>query len=239
MHMLVLGVIMIGWTALIFADATVEQVLSSKIVHLRDVRSMPLAVGDVLMTYRPVELTGMTAETARVKVISVEGNDALALLMEDETEESRALFKKFPGVMAGDAARLPALVVTQTQQALPELNFSFRDLFEDPKASPVNFDLDEKGLAVLEEKMAPFIGAKVSRIFVEAYVDEKQPRSVALLESQLRAKAVRQVLIDSYKVEPSRIVAIGFGEMEPALDRLVPHTTDQDRRLIIRFSSEE
>lgn len=62
---------------------------------------------------------------------------------------------------------------------------------------------------------------------IEGHTDSKGTNAYNLSLSQRRAEAVRQVLIDQFKVEPSRLSSVGYGEERPVAD----NKTDQGRQL--------
>jgi outer membrane protein OmpA-like peptidoglycan-associated protein len=74
----------------------------------------------------------------------------------------------------------------------------------------------------------------ITRIEIQGHTDDQGPASQNLELSQRRAEAVANYLIEQHSVNPSRIIARGYGESQP----LVPDTTedarDANRRVVFR-----
>ena len=65
------------------------------------------------------------------------------------------------------------------------------------------------------------------KIEIDGYTDNIGPQDYNLKLSLKRAQAVRDILVNEYKVNPKRIVVKGYGEKYP----LVPNTTSTNRAL--------
>ncbi|MCB1670624.1 MAG: OmpA family protein [Gammaproteobacteria bacterium] len=67
---------------------------------------------------------------------------------------------------------------------------------------------------------------------LEGHTDSVGTESYNLDLSQRRADAVRQVLIDRYNIQASRISATGYGESQPVASNETPAGREQNRRVI-------
>lgn len=98
--------------------------------------------------------------------------------------------------------------------------FDFNSSEIGPKAVPV---LVEIGRALSSPAL------KDARILVAGHTDGKGGDTYNLRLSQRRADAIKRYLIEQFRVEPSRVLAIGYGK-EQLLDRAHPFA-DQNRRV--------
>jgi hypothetical protein len=199
-----------------------------------------LIVGATLKTYRATA-PGQTAdgqpiwvETGRMKVIDVQPDATVARVDGQGGLLAKAFFPKFPGVMAGDVAVLQRLALVRRQQVLPAIQLSYVDLFDDPKATPISFELRADGVAALREAAKTFVDARVSLLMVEGYTDHNGPASANQIESYQRALTVRQYLIDELGFDPKRVVAVGYGESEPADSSFAPGYVEANRRIVLK-----
>jgi OOP family OmpA-OmpF porin len=72
---------------------------------------------------------------------------------------------------------------------------------------------------------------------VEGHTDSKGTNAYNLSLSQRRAEAVRQVLIDQFKVEPSRLSSVGYGEERPVADNKTEQGRQLNRRVVAVVSA--
>ena len=73
-------------------------------------------------------------------------------------------------------------------------------------------------------------------LFVEAYTDDKGPANANQLESYQRALTVRQFLINEMGFQPSRVVAIGQGELENVAPGYVDGYINSNRRVVLKVN---
>jgi outer membrane protein OmpA-like peptidoglycan-associated protein len=68
-------------------------------------------------------------------------------------------------------------------------------------------------------------------LLIEGHTDNVGTPASNLALSDRRAAAVRQVLIDTYKVDGNRLTTIGFGDTVPAKLNTTPEGRQQNRRV--------
>ena len=101
----------------------------------------------------------------------------------------------------------------------------------------VNFAFDSDAIDhsafPMIEKMGKFLQRYPEvRIRVEGHSDSQGPAKYNQELSQRRAEAIRKALIDQYKVDASRIEAVGKGESEPVASNDTDQGRQQNRRVI-------
>lgn len=69
-------------------------------------------------------------------------------------------------------------------------------------------------------------------IRIEGHTDSRGHENYNLALSTKRADAVRQSLIDQYKIDGSRIKSIGFGEIEPVASNMTKEGRQHNRRVV-------
>jgi OOP family OmpA-OmpF porin len=72
---------------------------------------------------------------------------------------------------------------------------------------------------------------------IEGHTDSMGTNAYNLSLSQRRAEAVRQVLIDQFKVEPSRLSSVGYGEERPVADNKTEQGRQLNRRVVAVVSA--
>jgi outer membrane protein OmpA-like peptidoglycan-associated protein len=72
------------------------------------------------------------------------------------------------------------------------------------------------------------------RITISGHTDSEGRADANLRLSQARADAIRDYLINEYKIQPERVIAIGYGGTRPIVDE----RTEEDRRLNRRVEFE-
>ncbi len=82
--------------------------------------------------------------------------------------------------------------------------------------------------------MSEFEGTKVT---VEGHTDDRGRASYNKALSQKRAESVRQVLIKSFKIDPSRVDAVGYGEERPIADNATAEGRSANRRVVGQIES--
>jgi len=84
---------------------------------------------------------------------------------------------------------------------------------------------------VLKEIGEMLTGHPDLRLTVEGHTDDVGDEEANQSLSQRRAEAVRQFLVDSYGIDPSRLEAVGIGEGKPAVEGTTPEARQQNRRV--------
>lgn len=176
----------------------------------------------------------LLVETGHLKTIEVQPSYTVASIETQGSPLSKAFFPKFAGVMGGDMAVIQRLKLVRRQAVMPALSLSYFDLFEDPKAEPTSFELKADGIANIRVAAATFANARLSTLMVEGYTDHHGPSGANQVESYQRALTVRQFLIDELGFDPARVVAVGFGEAEPADQSLAPGYIEANRRIVLK-----
>lgn len=200
-----------------------------------------LTAGSVLKSYRPYaqrDLDGATKplwiETGRLKAIEVQEQRTVAIVESQGSSMATAFFPKFPDVMAGDLAMTPILTVSRRQAVTPTLALSYFDIFEDPQQRPTNFELKQAGYTQLRQAARAFADARVSMLMVEGHTDHNGKSEDNQVESYQRALTVRQFLIDELGFDEKRVVAVGYGESEPADPSMAPGQVQINRRIVLK-----
>lgn len=73
---------------------------------------------------------------------------------------------------------------------------------------------------------------------IEGHTDDTGAAAYNKSLSQRRATAVRQVLIDRYGIDASRLDAVGYGEEKPIADNTSAQGRQQNRRVVAVFDAE-
>ena len=72
---------------------------------------------------------------------------------------------------------------------------------------------------------------------IEGHTDSVGTAAYNLSLSQRRAEAVRQVLIDQFKVDASRLTSVGYGEERPIADNRTAEGRQLNRRVVAVVSA--
>ena len=72
---------------------------------------------------------------------------------------------------------------------------------------------------------------------IEGHTDSVGTNAYNLSLSQRRAEAVRQVLIDQFKVDASRLTSVGYGEERPIADNRTAEGRQLNRRVVAVVSA--
>ncbi len=215
-------------------------------------RAQGVIVGQILRTFRPTrpaeaakhspKQAGMTqdgasplwVETGRLKTVDVQETYTLAMIESQATPMSSAFFPRFPGVMAGDLAVAQRMEIVRKQVMTPTVDLAYRSIFIDPKATPSSFELKNEAVETLREAVRPFKDARLSLLMIEGYTDHNGAASANQIESYQRALTVRQFLIDELGFDEKRVVAVGYGEAEPADASMKPGYETENRRIVLK-----
>ncbi len=199
-----------------------------------------LVAGSLLEAYRvakstdPEDKEPIWIKTGALKIMQLQDKSSIAQVVEDQTELSKTFFPKFPNLMAGDLVLIKAVNLTRKQAILPQVSIAFNDLFVDPKARPLSFELKPEAIAMLKEQAKPFADARAPLLMIEGYTDQNGLQSENQVESYQRAMTVRQYLIDELGFDQNRVVAIGYGESELNDTSMTPGYAGVNRRIVIK-----
>ena len=72
---------------------------------------------------------------------------------------------------------------------------------------------------------------------IEGHTDSNASDSYNLKLSQRRVDAVKQILIDKFGIESSRLNAIGYGESRPIATNATAEGRQQNRRVVAVFQA--
>lgn len=176
----------------------------------------------------------MWVELGRVKVIETQEQMAVAVVESEGSLLARAVFPKFPHIMAGDFLITQRVSITRNQLAVPHLALGYRELFADPKPRPASFELRADGYQKLREAAASLASLRLGVLMVEGYTDARGPADENQIESYQRALTVRQFLVDELGFDDKRVIAVGYGEAEPADASASPGADDANRRIVLK-----
>jgi outer membrane protein OmpA-like peptidoglycan-associated protein len=212
---------------------TKERVLLGTVFKTYRSSPAPRLSGDD-RSVKPGVTRGLWIETGRLKVIDVQEDYSVAEIVQQSSAVAKALFTKFPGVMAGDLAVAQRQTIVARQAVTPTTILSYNKLFVDPKSTPQTFELSAAGVEILREAAAAFATAKLSLLMVEGYTDTNGPSDANQVESYQRALTVRQYLVDEFGFDGDRVVAVGFGEGEQVDVTNAPGYVEANRRIVIK-----
>ncbi len=199
-----------------------------------------LVTGAVLEAYRAAKSSDSDSKeplwikTGSLKIMQLQDKTSIAQVVEDRTDLSKTFFPKFPNLMAGDLVLSKAVSLTRKQAILPQVSLAFNDLFIDPKARPLTFELRPEAIAMLKEQTKAFAESRTPLLMVEGYTDQNGSQSENQVESYQRAMTIRQYLIDELGFEQNRVVAIGYGESELTDTSMKPGYAAANRRIVIK-----
>ncbi len=125
-----------------------------------------------------------------------------------------------PSQFKVDAAGCPIMLM---EKVSIELRVNFRTNSAD--ISPESF----AEIKQVADFMNQYDGTKVT---VEGHTDDRGRDAYNKSLSQKRADAVKQVLIDEFRIAPSRIEAIGYGEERPIADNSTAEGRALNRRVV-------
>jgi len=210
------------------------------IVTLNGGKQNGLVSGALLDAYRIAKSSELDSKeplwikTGTLKITQIQDKTSIAHVVEDQTDLSKTFFPKFPNLMAGDLVLFKAVNLARKQAILPQVSLAYNDLFIDPKARPLTFELRPDAVAMLKEQTKPFAESRAPLLMVEGYTDQNGSQSENQVESYQRAMTIRQYLIDELGFDQNRVVAIGYGESELNDTSMVPGYAGVNRRIVIK-----
>lgn len=194
-----------------------------------------LKSGEVFRVVRPSRAgVDFPVETGILKVVAVHEHETVAEVVRQGSAESEALFAGFGGVMAGDIAVPQKLSIAPAKIVAPEISLKYSSLFDDPKATPVTYELTMGGRRELARVAQRLAGIRAGMLIVEGHTDARGPSAQNQMESYQRALTVRQLLIDEFGFDQGRITALGLGESQPVSETLAPGDGDRSRRIVFK-----
>ena len=235
-------------------DPTVQQhkVLSylmlhqdSNLVVVNAGKRQGVVSGATFKAYRQARAAGsvgvdsINVEMGTLKALDVQDGRTIAAVVVSGSDLATAFFPKFPKVMAGDTVVMQRLSLNRNMVLTPSLSLSYSELFDDPGSNPRSFELSESGKDKLRRSAEQFGSARMLQLFVEGHTDGDGPADVNQVESLQRAKTVRQFLIEDQSFESDRLVALGFGESEPAELSGTPGAAQSNRRIVLKVVPEQ
>ena len=196
-----------------------------------------LADGTILHTLRyssKNKLSRVPVETGMIKIKAIGKFGSLAEVLIHGSPLSKSMFPRFSGVMAGDFVRRPQMRVERQMHLIPEYNFSYIDLFIDPKQEPRTFELSTLGRDNLAQTLADIAKMRFSLVFIEGYTDYRGPSRANQIESYQRALTVKQFMVERLGFDEDRLVVIGLGEEGAKDETLVQGFEFKNRRIVIK-----
>ena len=175
-------------------------------------------------------------KTGEVKILEPHETFSLARITMQNTDLSKTFFGRFPGVMSGDKLVRRKVTVVKTKAISPTRMLAYHDLFVDPKASPRSFELTREGKEHLAAMAAYYADLRAPLLMIESYTDDEGTADANQIESYQRALTIRQYLVEELGFEPSRVVAIGFGEADQTDDEHTPGFHERNRRIVFKVN---
>lgn len=194
-----------------------------------------LKTGEVFRVVRPSRAgLGFPVETGVLKVLAVHEFDAVAEILRQGTPESEAVFGDFGGVMAGDLAVPQKISILPTRVVAPEISLKFSSMFDDPKSNPSTYELTLAGRRELQRVAQRLGSIRAGMLMIEGHTDSRGSSDQNQMESYQRALTVRQIFIDEFGFDESRVTALGLGESQPLSEVLEPGDGDRSRRIVFK-----
>lgn len=197
-----------------------------------------VAMGVLLKSYRSTKTLGpgpgIWVETGELKVVGNRSGHAFAQILKNSSPLSQEMFPRFSGPMAGDLVVPSQVKISKLSSILPRLDISYFDLFDDPGATPISFELSESGKTSLDSHAKKYAGARVQMIVIEGHTSYKGAAEANQIESYERAKTVRSYLIDKYGFDPDKVLAVGYGESSLKDNSLTAGHEKRNRRIVIK-----
>jgi hypothetical protein len=177
------------------------------------------------------ESPDVSVSTGELKAFAVYESYTLARVTIDSTPVAKAMFPKFPHVMAGDMVREKKIALTANQAITPRLDLAFETIFVDPNPMPSTFEISGDGGSALREAAEQFAHAHLGNLMVIGHTDHNGPSDANQIESYQRAVTVRQYLVSVLGFDPNRVIAVGFGEAQPLATTNAPGYRSLNRRI--------
>ena len=202
-----------------------------------------LLEGSLLHTYRQADhpVQGGAAVTwipnGVIKVILLDESYAIAEIVEQESLQSRIFFPQYPNIMVGDWAVEMPVKLWRVTQIVPTEAILYDDLFIDPKGLPSTYELSERGKMRLRKSAVKLANRRLPLLMIEGHTDANGSSEANQIESYQRAMTIRQYMIQELGFDPSRLVAIGYGESDPADSSYVPGYRSHNRRIVLKVKS--
>ena len=173
-------------------------------------------------------------DMGRIRTIDVQDDVTIARIESEASPVAKAFFPRYATIMAGDLAVERNITVARTQVAAPTVAVGYHELFVDPKRLPGSFELSPEGYDKLRELAGRFASMRLSMLMIEGYTDHHGSSEQNQVESYQRALTVRQFLVDELGFDEKRVVAVGYGENEPADRSMVPGYIEANRRIVLK-----
>ena len=193
--------------------------------------------GATFFSYRQNDpsITGGTAhwiKTGKWKALHVDKTYTYAQLISPAGDMAKAFFPKHPDAMEGDTVREVRYKIVKNPIMTPTSTLTYADLFEDPKADPISFELTEEGKERLKRVAKRYRNLHVPLLMIGAYTGQSGSAQDNQVESYQRALTIRHFLTEELGFEKSRVVAIGYGETEPLDENHLSGSEDANRRVV-------
>lgn len=204
-------------------------------------RKQGIVDGATLYSYRQNTLPmdgkpHIWVKTGKLKAIHVDQDFTFAKLIGPGDKLSKAFFPHHPDTMAGDLIREARFKIVRNPVMTPTKSIPYKELFEDPMADPINFELTPKGKALLKGIAESYQKLHVPILMVESYTDSTGPSDANQVESYQRALTIRHYLVDELGFHPSRVVAIGYGESNQLDQRYLDGYQNDNRRIVLKVN---
>ncbi len=184
--------------------------------------------GDLLHAFRPQGAKGEPMRlTGKLKVKRIGAKNAVAVVVwESEVGQ----------IMANDLISKADFKIVKHQNFVQEYEFSYFDLFVDPKAFPQNFELQDKGKKLLASMANDLAGKAHSKLFIMGHTDESGDLQTNQVESYQRALTIKEYLVSAHQVDSQRIVVVGMGELDPKDKSHMSDLEVVNRRIVLKVS---
>lgn len=205
---------------------------ASQPVGIRLLQPHKLPAGTLLQAIRIRR--GQNATVAELRVRSAEGLRAVATITQMTKGVSRHVLADYPFLMAGDYVQFSPVAVQTRFRVVKPQSLGYGRLFQDPRAEPLSYQLSDAGRKLLATTLKGYARSRQALLIIEGHTDNVGNWRRNQLESQQRAEVVKRFAVDSLGIDPSRVIAVGQGEMELIDDSHVPGYRERNRRIVIK-----
>lgn len=204
-------------------------------------REQGVVDGAILNSFRPrPDIVNTSRDlwvnTGKLKAFHVDANFTLARVIQNGSNLAKAFYPNHPFPMAGDFLSETRFQIAKNPILAPSKTILYTDLFEDPKANPISFELTEAGKQKLIDAAKIYTDMHLPILMIEGYTDANGPQDLNQVESYQRALTVRQFLIDQLGFAPSRVIAIGYGESQITDKSQVAGYRIANRRILLKVN---
>ncbi len=210
----------------------VDEANDPSLVMINAGKEQGVLAGDLLNAYRPRAGGEPLLKTGVLKVETVGQDSSLARIQNGKESQLGG------PVMAKDVVSKVQFSLARKQNFIEEFEFSFFDLFVDPKALPSTLELTDKGKDSLARMVGSLEGKAHSELIIKGYTDEAGPSALNQVESLERATTVKEYLVKTFGIAEERLLVVGMGELDLKDGSKTYGAERRNRRIVLKIASE-